>query len=129
MSRAFYLALQVKKQKQVPNLLTGDNSVSIFVANHGKSKNLLNEIGDFRKGRLFHKHCKSNGHIIDSCFEFIGHPNWYRGKKNARRFMAKTYHVASGFSSGSSTGQEINLAIEMPLEQNQDYADESVMNP
>nr|GEU42807.1 hypothetical protein [Tanacetum cinerariifolium] len=41
-------------------------------------------------------HCKQDGHTMDQCFEKIGYPDWYKGKKT-KKSSKLAAHVSYGF--------------------------------
>lgn len=86
-SRAFYLAEQMEKQKEVSSLnaILGNHEISAFVTLFNKSickkrKNCYRK--DCRKDKVDRScdFCKKQGHIRDTCFKLKGFPEWFTKK-------------------------------------------------
>lgn len=74
--RAFYLVLQVEKQKEVSKILNVDGNASVFVANKGSLRTFsIGEKKDSRKNKLHCKRCNQGRHLINTCFELISYPD------------------------------------------------------
>lgn len=77
-NKAFYLVVQVEKQKKIikrsNELIIVDFQTSKFDTRKGsfKKKKWKNSIGSI----LFFKYCKKEN-IIGSCFQIIEFPNWF----------------------------------------------------
>lgn len=99
-NKAYHIVLHVEKQKQVTSGVSSETAA--FMANqrsgnkepeggHGSStendrgNSYSGEKRDFNKSRGYGKriccHCREEEHIKDNCFELIGYPDWYKGKK------------------------------------------------
>lgn len=37
---------------------------------------------EYQKGKLHCKKCNADGDSIETCFELIGYPKWYKGSKS-----------------------------------------------
>ncbi|GKB70266.1 pyridoxal 5'-phosphate synthase-like subunit PDX1.2 [Tanacetum coccineum] len=83
---------QILSMDPLPNLNKAYyTSVRKDSRNDGKNDN---------RGHSFEKkictHCGQEGHLKDQCFETLGYPDWYKGKKNKKGKMAA--QVATDFS-------------------------------
>lgn len=72
-SHAYYLVLQVKRWKQVSNMLIGDSKMSTFIASKNDSKSFGNDKIESKKGKLNSKHYNVDRHSIATCFELLGY--------------------------------------------------------
>lgn len=85
-NKAYYIVQQVEKQKQVTSNVY--DPIAFFVNNtNGRSENNQRKDGrnirnDGRNDKRSCTFCNQDGHIEDQCFEKIGYPDWYKGKKN-----------------------------------------------
>ncbi|XP_039121731.1 uncharacterized protein LOC120258408 [Dioscorea cayenensis subsp. rotundata] len=92
-NRAYYLVQQVETQKQVTHFVP--ESSAFFADTVGKrtqsnQRNIKTiKIGD----KKFCTHCRSDGHTIDHCFEIIGYPDWYKGRKKKNMGTRVAAHV------------------------------------
>ncbi|KAL8153362.1 hypothetical protein V2J09_011122 [Rumex salicifolius] len=80
LGKAYYMVLQVEKQRKISTTV---QEPSAFMAGSiGSSR------GDSRrKPKDDKKHCsicQKDGHLAETCFEVVGYPNWYKGKKSVR---------------------------------------------
>nr|GFA16461.1 hypothetical protein [Tanacetum cinerariifolium]GFA17242.1 hypothetical protein [Tanacetum cinerariifolium]GFA30262.1 hypothetical protein [Tanacetum cinerariifolium] len=90
----------IKKQKQVTNHVFEPTA---FFANMNKKggnsgrRDVKNGKNDSRyEVKRLCTHCNQEGRIVDQCFEKIGYPDWYKGKK-AKKSTRMATHVNSGF--------------------------------
>ncbi|KAL8142562.1 hypothetical protein V2J09_015594 [Rumex salicifolius] len=80
LGKAYYMVLQVEKQRKISTTV---QEPSAFMAGSiGSSR------GDSRrKLKDDKKHCsicQKDGNLAETCFEVVGYPDWYKGKKNVR---------------------------------------------
>ncbi|GKC63699.1 retrovirus-related pol polyprotein from transposon TNT 1-94 [Tanacetum coccineum] len=92
-NKAYYIVHQIEKQKQVTNHVF---EPSAFFANM-KNKNNSSGRRDNNKGNINENKretsrndtsykkvctgCGQEGHLFEQCFERLGYPDWYKGKK------------------------------------------------
>lgn len=76
------------------------NNNRFTTTNTGLHGNNKKENRNWKKNqKKYSEHCKHEEHNLDSCFEIIGFPDWWKGKKkNIKRSMAhntvsKSNHV------------------------------------
>ncbi|VFQ58426.1 unnamed protein product [Cuscuta campestris] len=86
LSRAIYIIQQIETQRNVTRNIPESGA---FFANDegGRMSSLKDRREDkrFKTGdQKYCKHCKSEGHLYEQCFERIGYPDWYKGKKNKK---------------------------------------------
>ncbi|XP_071695390.1 uncharacterized protein [Rutidosis leptorrhynchoides] len=88
-NKAYYIVQQVEKQKQVTK---HEYNPTAFFANNNKNGA---SFSNNKNGNNFKKiwrdnsdkkctHCNMEGHTFDQCFEKIGYPDWYKGKKGKK---------------------------------------------
>lgn len=90
-------------------------AVSIFIASRSNFKPLRVARKDSRKEKLRYKHCNTEGHIIETCFELIGYSERYNGKRYVRKNMGWLAHVVnlvSGDKANVSTWDTTFEALE-----------------
>ncbi|GKC80235.1 hypothetical protein Tco_1131009, partial [Tanacetum coccineum] len=86
-NKAYYIVQQVKKQKQVTNYVADPMA---FFANMNQNKFVKRdtkgkgEVKQDVRGFRHYTGCGQNGHTVEQCFEKIGYPDWYKGKKNKK---------------------------------------------
>ena len=85
-NKAYYIVQQVEKQKQVTHHVAEPTA---FFANTGSRGNQgpRRDNRDGRENRGDKKtctYCKQDGHVYEQCFERLGYPDWYKGKKNRK---------------------------------------------
>ncbi|XP_048494780.1 uncharacterized protein LOC125494928 [Beta vulgaris subsp. vulgaris] len=110
-SRAFYLAQQMEKQKEVSsmNASPGSHEVSAFAVQqkqHSYAKNSYKK--DWRKEKLERMcdYCKKQGHTRDVCFKLKGFPEWF----------TKKYGVTTKLAAQVSVPDHLDYAGDDPLE-------------
>ncbi|VFQ85375.1 unnamed protein product [Cuscuta campestris] len=83
LSKAFYIIHRIEAQKNITRSIP--ESGAFFVNNElGRSSQHKDRREDRRNkptDRKFCKYCKSEGHLYEQCFERVGYPDWYKGKK------------------------------------------------
>lgn len=85
-NKAYYIVQKVERQTQVTNNVTEPTG---FFANHNNNyegsyagkKDFRKSNGDVKK---YCNHCNQSGHVFEQCFERIGYPDWYKGKKGKK---------------------------------------------
>ncbi|KAL8140004.1 hypothetical protein V2J09_006025 [Rumex salicifolius] len=94
LNNAYRIVLQVEKQKQLSsNATVGMEPVAFLAGSQGNkagnqgggSSNMPRR--ETRRQANEHKLCSLcnfKGHTADSCFEVIGYPDWYKGKRGKR---------------------------------------------
>ncbi|GJX75406.1 pyridoxal 5'-phosphate synthase-like subunit PDX1.2 [Tanacetum coccineum] len=89
-NKAYYIVQQIEKQKQVTNHVAEPMA---FYANMNQNKAGRKDVKGGRNDVRGYKHCTNcdqDGHTAEQCFEKIGYPDWYKGKKNKKngKFVA-----------------------------------------
>ncbi|GJZ81594.1 retrovirus-related pol polyprotein from transposon TNT 1-94 [Tanacetum coccineum] len=80
---------QIEKQKQVTN--HSFEPTAFFAnlnnkgANNGRKDNSGSRNDGKHDGKRFCTGCNQEGHTVDQCFEKIGYPDWYKGKKEKKQ--------------------------------------------
>nr|GEU79064.1 hypothetical protein [Tanacetum cinerariifolium] len=106
-NKAYDIVHQIKKQKQVSNHVFEPTAFFSTMNNKNNSngrrennKGNRNEIkGETKNEISFKKVCTNygqEGHLFEQCFERLGYPDWYKGKK-AKKNNRLAAHVNSGF--------------------------------
>ncbi|GAB2290879.1 hypothetical protein Dimus_038128 [Dionaea muscipula] len=107
-NKAFYIFQQVEQQKQITSVNTTDNSIALLATKQGNKRGIVAST-DNRKGRGLSKkrcdHCKEDGHSIDQCFEIIGYPDWYKGKKGKKQQFGSKFAAQAGTRTPSPMGE------------------------
>ena len=82
-NKAYYIVQQVEKQKQVTHSVADPTA---FFANTGSKGNPgpRRDNREVRSDKKYCTHCKQDGHLFEQCFERLGYPDWYKGKKNKK---------------------------------------------
>ncbi|GKD18952.1 retrovirus-related pol polyprotein from transposon TNT 1-94 [Tanacetum coccineum] len=106
-NKAYYIVQQIKKQKQVTNhvfeptaFFANMNNKNNSNGKRGNNKGNRNEVKGETKNEISFKkvctNCGQEGHLFERCFERLGYPDWYKGKK-AKKKNGLVAHVNSGF--------------------------------
>lgn len=112
-SRAFYLAQQMEKQKEVSSMNSspGNHEVSAFAVQQKQQSYARNSFKkDWRKDKSERMcdFCKKQGHTKDVCFKLKGFPEWF----------TKKYGVPSKIAAHVSAPEHISYAGDDPLDFN-----------
>ncbi|XP_048492976.1 uncharacterized protein LOC125493557 [Beta vulgaris subsp. vulgaris] len=90
-NKAFSIAQQIEKQKEITGVLEAGESNVMVVQKYnqgGMSAAIQRFQGkrDWKKEKFDKKcdHYKGKGHTMDQCFKLIGYPEWYTAVKNAK---------------------------------------------
>ena len=95
-NKEYYIVQQIEKQKQVTNHTFEPTAFFANMNNKGNNGGRKDVRGNRNDGKRFCTGCNQEGHTIDQCFEKIGYPDWYKGKK-AQKQNRMVAHVNSGF--------------------------------
>nr|GEY32913.1 hypothetical protein [Tanacetum cinerariifolium] len=106
-NKAYYIVQQIKKHKQVTNhvfepivIFANMNNKNNSNGRRENNKGNMNEIkGETKNEISFRKVCPNygqEGHLFEQCFERLGYPDWYKGKK-AKKNNRLAAHVNLGF--------------------------------
>ncbi|XP_071708952.1 uncharacterized protein [Rutidosis leptorrhynchoides] len=79
-NKAYYIVQQVEKQKQVTT--TTVEPTAFFTQQKHSSYRGKNEPKVDKKHCTF---CNEDGHLHEQCFERVGYPDWYKGKRNKKK--------------------------------------------
>ncbi|KAL8152109.1 hypothetical protein V2J09_021917 [Rumex salicifolius] len=85
LNRAYYLVLQVEKQKQLTHVVPDPTVFQAGSVQTGGGHSGKRE--DEKPRNKEKKHCsvcQLDGHNSDGCFEVIGYPDWYKGKRKGK---------------------------------------------
>ncbi|GKB33100.1 pyridoxal 5'-phosphate synthase-like subunit PDX1.2 [Tanacetum coccineum] len=99
-NKAYYIVQQIEKEKQVTN--HAFEPTAFFASMNNKGGNSSKRDGKNVRNDYRHDvkrtctHCNQEGHTVDQCFEKIGYPDWYKGKK-AKNSSKLAAHVSFGF--------------------------------
>lgn len=103
--KAYYTLLYAEKQRQISSSVP--DAVAFFTIGHNQynrgfkieSQGNNSEKREQRKTRGNEKklclHCKLNGHSVEECFEIVGYPDWYHGKRKHNGAPKLASHVTS----------------------------------
>ncbi|GJV83787.1 retrovirus-related pol polyprotein from transposon TNT 1-94 [Tanacetum coccineum] len=80
-NKAYYIVQQIKKQKQVTIHTFEPIAFFANMNNKGKNDGRKESKGNIIDGKRYCTRCNQEGHTVDQCFEKIGYPDWYKGKK------------------------------------------------
>ncbi|GJW10977.1 hypothetical protein Tco_1576804 [Tanacetum coccineum] len=101
-NKAYYIVQQVEKQKQVTHQV---NDPTTFFANFKNGHNLGSR-RDNRESKSENKgekrvctFCNQEGNLAEQCFEKIGYPDWYKGKKGKKTRANMDNQVRTDLSS------------------------------
>ncbi|XP_071740626.1 uncharacterized protein [Rutidosis leptorrhynchoides] len=79
-NKAYYTAQQVEKQKQVTNTIVEPTD---FFSKHKQSG--YKGKGESRNDKKHCTICNEDMHLHEQCFERLGFPDWYKGKKKQKK--------------------------------------------
>ncbi|XP_057249409.1 uncharacterized protein LOC130590847 [Beta vulgaris subsp. vulgaris] len=79
-NRAFALAQQIEKQKQISGINYSTQEVSALAVQRSSGGKRDWKKEKLEKLNLYCDYCKGKGHIKDQCFKLIGFPDWYHKK-------------------------------------------------
>lgn len=97
-NKAYYIVQQVEKQKQVT---THVNEPTAFFANYKNNQGFKKDNKGEKKVCTY---CKFESHTYEQCFERLGYPDWYKGKKNKKGMkMAAQVYTDFDHSMGRDT--------------------------
>jgi hypothetical protein len=116
LNRAYAIASQIEKQKEIAGMQEGAQEASAMVAQKGAKNGPSGQQRgvfvpgkkDWKKDKLERKceHCKGRGHTIDQCFKIIGYPDWYPGLKGGKNGAGGSKMVANVQAEGSETDSD-----------------------
>nr|GEZ32418.1 retrovirus-related Pol polyprotein from transposon TNT 1-94 [Tanacetum cinerariifolium] len=121
-NKANYIVQQIEKQKQVTNHVFEPTAFFANINNKNNSngrrennKGNMNEIKGETKNEIYFKKVCTNysqeGYLFEQCFERLGYPNWYKGKKAKKNNRLAT-HVNSGFDEHFSGETSFDIGYE-----------------
>ncbi|GJZ29196.1 putative RNA-directed DNA polymerase, eukaryota, reverse transcriptase zinc-binding domain protein [Tanacetum coccineum] len=84
----------------------------------GQSSGRKDTRGNINDGKRYCTGCNQERHTVDQCFEKIGYPNWYKGKK-AKTQGRIVAHVNSGFDKYFSRDSPFDMRNENEVAMNQ----------
>lgn len=92
-NKANYIVQQVEKKKQVINHVHEPSAFFANLNNNNKNSHAYKNVKDNKIDKKKCSYCHVEGHDFDQCFERIGYPDWYKGKKNKKgaRVVAQVY--------------------------------------
>ncbi|GJZ61198.1 hypothetical protein Tco_0617335 [Tanacetum coccineum] len=97
-NKAYYIVQQVEKQKQVTQHV---NDPAAFFANFNKngqnSSSRRENRAENRGEKKVCGFCNQEGHLTEQCFEKIGYPDCYKGKKGKKQCVKLATQVSSDF--------------------------------
>nr|XP_043615690.1 uncharacterized protein LOC122587575 [Erigeron canadensis] len=82
-NKAYYIVQQVEKQKQVTTSVPDPSAYFANQNSHKQGFRRDNRNGDQIKMKNC-TYCKQDGHSYEQCFERLGYPDWYKGKKTKK---------------------------------------------
>ncbi|GKB66416.1 hypothetical protein Tco_0927828 [Tanacetum coccineum] len=95
-NKAYYIVQQVEKQKQVTHHV---NDPAAFFLNFNKNGQNSSSRRENRAANRGEKKvcgfCNQEGHLTEQCFEKIGYPDWYKGKKG-KKFCQEMMKLIKG---------------------------------
>ncbi|GJU12708.1 pyridoxal 5'-phosphate synthase-like subunit PDX1.2 [Tanacetum coccineum] len=121
-NKAYYIVQQIEKQKQVTNHVFEPTAFFANMNNKNNSngrrennKGNRNEVKGETKNEISFKkictNCGQEGHLFEQCFERLGYPDWYKGKK-AKKNNRLAAHVNSGFDEHFSGETPFDMGYE-----------------
>ncbi|GJS68099.1 retrovirus-related pol polyprotein from transposon TNT 1-94 [Tanacetum coccineum] len=114
-NKAYYIVQQIEKQKQVTNHsfepTTFFANLNNKGANNGRKDNRGSRNDGKNDGKRFCTGCNQEGHTVDQCFEKIGYPDCYKGKK-AKKQGRMAANVSSGFDDHFSVDTPFDMSYE-----------------
>ncbi|GJZ01387.1 retrovirus-related pol polyprotein from transposon TNT 1-94 [Tanacetum coccineum] len=114
-NKAYYIVQQIEKQKQVTN--HSFEPTAFFAnlnnkgGNGGRKDNKGSRNDGKNDGKRFCNGCHQEGHTVDQCFEKIGYPDWYKGKK-AKKQGRIAANVSLGFDDHFSADTPFDMGYE-----------------
>ncbi|GJY56807.1 retrovirus-related pol polyprotein from transposon TNT 1-94 [Tanacetum coccineum] len=117
-NKAYYIVQQIEKQKQVTSHTFEPTAFFANMNNKGQSGGRKEIKGNRIDGKRFCTRCNQEGHIVDQCFEKIGYPDWYKGKKSKKQGRIAA-HVNSCFDEYFSGESPFDMGNENEVAMNQ----------
>ncbi|GJR36640.1 NSP-interacting kinase 1-like protein [Tanacetum coccineum] len=110
-NKVYYINQQIEKQKQVTNHTFEPSALFSNMNNKGSNNGRKENRGSRNDGKRFCTGCNHERQTIDQCFEKIGYPDWYKGKKGKKQGRMAA-NVTTGFDDHFSSDNPFDLCNE-----------------